>query len=279
MDIFGNMNSGYSGYSMSQRAREAYNSGEMPLSKWTKATILDSISLYIKKEQLNISISNLNKCSKEILKEYFLYNSSWHHTSKFCNKTDFYSLDTDLIETLTADKINNLIEKTNKIKLEKRKDSQNKEVIKYYKVEYLKWRERSKCVQVIDFGEIRGDWFYAAGYKKNINTNGFKILKEISKRSVTINRNKQNELARIYNYQNKYRNLDTFLYKAQVDDSLRDFIKNLRTLRRLCMELKKAELQKNKKLAQKINDDNFVECKISSDFINYVKKQFNIIGR
>lgn len=31
-----NMNSGYSGYSMSNRAVDAYEDGEMPLSKWTK---------------------------------------------------------------------------------------------------------------------------------------------------------------------------------------------------------------------------------------------------
>ena len=32
-----NMNSGYNGYSMSNRAVEAYYNGEKPLSKWTKA--------------------------------------------------------------------------------------------------------------------------------------------------------------------------------------------------------------------------------------------------
>lgn len=34
-----NMNSGYSGYSMSNRAVDAYEDGEMPLSKWTKKII------------------------------------------------------------------------------------------------------------------------------------------------------------------------------------------------------------------------------------------------
>ena len=35
-----NMNSGYSGYSMSNRAVDAYEDGEMPLSKWTKKMII-----------------------------------------------------------------------------------------------------------------------------------------------------------------------------------------------------------------------------------------------
>lgn len=38
-----NMNSGYSGYSMSNRAVDAYEDGEMPLSKWTKKMIISEV--------------------------------------------------------------------------------------------------------------------------------------------------------------------------------------------------------------------------------------------
>ena len=41
-----NMNSGYHGFSMSNRAIEAYNNGEKPFSKWTKQDILDVIEEY-----------------------------------------------------------------------------------------------------------------------------------------------------------------------------------------------------------------------------------------
>lgn len=41
-----NMNSGYSGYSMSNRAVEAYEDGEMPLSKWSKQLIIDEVVEY-----------------------------------------------------------------------------------------------------------------------------------------------------------------------------------------------------------------------------------------
>ena len=34
---------GYFGYSMSNNARAAYADGEMPLSKWTKTTIINKI--------------------------------------------------------------------------------------------------------------------------------------------------------------------------------------------------------------------------------------------
>ena len=40
-----NMNSGYSGYSMSNRAVDAYEDGEMPLSKWTKKMIISEDGL------------------------------------------------------------------------------------------------------------------------------------------------------------------------------------------------------------------------------------------
>ena len=40
MELMINMNSGYSGYSMSNNAVNAYENGEMPLSKWTKDCLL-----------------------------------------------------------------------------------------------------------------------------------------------------------------------------------------------------------------------------------------------
>ena len=45
-NIMYNLNSGYSGYSMSNRAVEAYSCGEMPLSKWTKKAIINRISYF-----------------------------------------------------------------------------------------------------------------------------------------------------------------------------------------------------------------------------------------
>lgn len=65
-----NASSGYVGWSMSRRAAAACEDGEMPKSKWTK---------------------------KDELFHTFLYNSSWHHTSKFFNETDFYAIDEDAL--------------------------------------------------------------------------------------------------------------------------------------------------------------------------------------
>jgi hypothetical protein len=61
---------GYVGYSMSERAVAAYESGEMPASKLAKA--------------LKVSTAAVKAV---------MSRSSWHHTSKNYNSTDFFSWD------------------------------------------------------------------------------------------------------------------------------------------------------------------------------------------
>ena len=74
---------GYVGQSMSVGAKQAYDMGEKPLSKWTKADIL---------EGLPSIAASLKKFNLKTLREYCLERTSWHHTGKFANRTDFYSL-------------------------------------------------------------------------------------------------------------------------------------------------------------------------------------------
>lgn len=84
---------GYHGYSMSNNAVAAYEDGEMPLSKWTKTAILNElVDNSMDSEIINIA----KKMPLEQLKELFLYKSSWHHTSKMYNRTNFYSVDTEI---------------------------------------------------------------------------------------------------------------------------------------------------------------------------------------
>ena len=92
-----NMNSGYHGWSMSKNAYYAYMGVEMPKSKWSKAAIIAAIQdelhglISVDLEQFLVAV--LSKFSKCDLFRKFFYCSSWHHTSKYCNPTDFYSLD------------------------------------------------------------------------------------------------------------------------------------------------------------------------------------------
>lgn len=98
---------GYNGYSMSNNAVAAYADGEKPLSKWTKPEILEAIfdNCEISEEKADL----LRKMTVKELKDEFLQMSSWHHTSKFYNCTNFYSLDFEEIEEISAEQIKCII--------------------------------------------------------------------------------------------------------------------------------------------------------------------------
>lgn len=86
------VNSGYIGYSMSRRAAEAYEDGEKPRSKWTKKAMIAAIKDAC--DDLDLAYDPaIEKMKKAELFHTFLYNSSWHHTGKFFNETDFYAIE------------------------------------------------------------------------------------------------------------------------------------------------------------------------------------------
>lgn len=165
-----NMNSGYKGFSMSNRAVEAYENGEMPLSKWTKEKIIREVAEYdlFTKE-------DLKKYTKKVLTEYFLERSSWHHTGKFCNETDFYSINSNNAENGSIDDLEELKEcyKKETKKVEKLE-------VKKAKVKYLEWsgsRSHPKATEVEDYAVIIGNWaYFTSGNKKSLSSNGFKII-------------------------------------------------------------------------------------------------------
>lgn len=125
------MNSGYNGFSMSSRAVEAYENGEKPLSKWRKIEIIEEV----KELDIKFNIELLKKCKLDTLKDYFLKMSSWHHTSRYCNSTDFYSLDVDFIEELTSKDIEKFILEGKKEKAVKQ-EAGPKRLANFY---YLEW--------------------------------------------------------------------------------------------------------------------------------------------
>lgn len=176
-----NMNSGYSGYSMSNNAANAYENGEMPLSKWTKEDIIDDVKYIAENYNVNFDINSLKKYAKETLKNAFLKQSSWHHTSLYCNKTYFYSIDEDKIVVITDEDLKNLErERKDKCKTENIK-RQTEEV---WECEFIEWsgtRKHPKANKVIESGIIKGNWFYRnSGGKKSINANGFIKIKKLN---------------------------------------------------------------------------------------------------
>jgi hypothetical protein len=94
---------GYFDQSMSNNAMDAYSNGEKPKSKWTKKTILAEIQRKMKCVELELvcSFDKLKKLPLPVLQENFLEYSSWHHTSMYYNRTDFFRL--DLIELKYTD--------------------------------------------------------------------------------------------------------------------------------------------------------------------------------
>ena len=92
-----NIGNGYRGYSMSNNAVAAYENNERPLSKWTKRDILEILSEY--------SDVDFTKLSVKTLKEKFLKYTGYHHTSKYYNTTDFYSVDIDFAEMTTQEDV------------------------------------------------------------------------------------------------------------------------------------------------------------------------------
>ena len=91
-------NSGYIGQSMSVRAHEAYDMGEMPLSKWTKTAILENIGEVYGEEQK----ARFSAFSVKELRDYFVIYSSWHHTGEYFNCTDFSAFDSSLTPEVLA---------------------------------------------------------------------------------------------------------------------------------------------------------------------------------
>lgn len=153
-----NMNSGYHGYSMSNRAVTAYESGEKPLSKWRKSDILDEL------EDLGKDSSRLKKYSLNTLKKYFLKRSSWHHTSGYLNKTVFYEVkDIDV----SYEKLDE-IEKEMKEHVSNSSDDVEKVLIRYGIWEGT--RKHPKLIEKEEYALLKGNWAYLKdGSKKKMS--------------------------------------------------------------------------------------------------------------
>lgn len=190
--FYQNMNSGYSGYSMSNRAVKAYEDGEKPLSKFGKEDVeeLNKILTMFEFEPVTLKVWQL----KEWLKD--CGRSSWHHTSSSCNETDFYSLQYALTDfytgedrcNMTKDDINNhhlklLYEYSKKERKKKEVSQQN---WYYADVEYGEWegsRRHPKLVEYTGKAIIIDGWAHLlAGGKKKTDGSHFSITKKYGQR-------------------------------------------------------------------------------------------------
>lgn len=83
---------GYSGASMSVNARAAYEAGEMPRSKWTKAAIIGALRGYCDEMDLLYDPA-VESETRAALFDRFIAYSSWHHTGAYARETEFFALD------------------------------------------------------------------------------------------------------------------------------------------------------------------------------------------
>lgn len=177
-----NANSGYSGYSMSNNAVEAYKNGEKPMSVWKKRDIIGAIKKMVKDGEISLqcSIGRLEKTPKEVLKEVCLCWTSCHHTSKNFNLTDFYSLDMDAIEELTDEKLHEMVCEYRQSQEELKQERKHEEK---WKCTFLIWsgtRRHPKAEAFTEVGIIRGNWFIRSnGSKKSIYANGVEKIQRM----------------------------------------------------------------------------------------------------
>lgn len=173
---------GYYNYSMSNNAVSAYADGEKPLSKWTKSEIIETlVSEGVSSEKIDL----IKKLSAKAVKYHCLRRSSWHHTSSHYNKTDFYEVFPDFVESESIEIIKGWL-----VSDQKEKESLKSKPIpqpKKAKVVYLEWggtRKHPKAKEITAIGEITADgkWFIEGGCcnKHSTSARGFKVLEILS---------------------------------------------------------------------------------------------------
>ncbi len=92
---------------MSNNAVAAYGMGRMPLSKWSKSTILAAADEYLtaKNDPMKAEkLACLRRCKLKKLKRHLLTYTEWHHTSCLYNKTAFFGLHEFVLDELTFER-------------------------------------------------------------------------------------------------------------------------------------------------------------------------------
>lgn len=157
---------------MSVNAVASYESGEMPLSKWTKSDMLYNI----RKTYGSDTEKKASKHKLSFLRCFFLEQTSWHHTSKCFNKTDFYSF-VDYLEPERLEEILSMEE----VKEEKETAEPETRFVLACWDEFTKERGRWHCDKVYASGKVIGNTFISVDRtKKIVSGTHFRILKDIS---------------------------------------------------------------------------------------------------
>lgn len=98
---------------MSNNAVEAYKMGAKPYERWSAADIIDEVQKLYDPENSSFDINNLVGIPIKALRMCTLSYSSWHHTTKKYEETDFYFVDNKKLLKLTDKDITKYVEYAN----------------------------------------------------------------------------------------------------------------------------------------------------------------------
>ncbi|CAM4050482.1 hypothetical protein [Catellicoccus marimammalium] len=161
-----NENSGYVGSSRSVRSAEAIEEFEMPLSMIDKATIHDFIDEFEEDEDYK-GLDQLRDLSVTLWKYACKRagNTSWHHTGKYFNRTNHYSLPYTA-EWLLDYGVDRLKEDYKEDKEEERKEKAKElENMELAVAQIQVWggsRRHPRLLKIETvMGVVKGDWLYA----------------------------------------------------------------------------------------------------------------------
>lgn len=132
--------------SMSINASLAYLNGEMPKSKWNKKAIIE----FLENEDRPDLVEKAQPLPYYVLAQY-LKCTSWHHTSKFYNQTDFWIFGINLFEMAEQADFEKLIadyraKNPTKTKEERELASQKAAMKREQKAEELAWKNTRQRV-------------------------------------------------------------------------------------------------------------------------------------
>lgn len=164
-------------HSMSVNASEAYERGEMPLSRWTKARILQGI-----RRQVVIGL-HLEERPLEALKIYALEETCEHHTSKLFNSTTFYQVRPEIADSSNMDcdmgkEFSRLMRAFDELAAKKLRDKIMKGVRTKARVSWDEWDQRGKrFVHFESWAVLSGPWAYCErGKRKKVDGSHFEVL-------------------------------------------------------------------------------------------------------
>lgn len=193
---------GYDGYAMSNNARDAYERGEMPLSRWTKQKVINQIA-----QDNGVSPEDV---SLEFPYEHYLEKAGWHHTSSKYNKTYFYYVTDDTSGVIFSERAKEKIQ-SDKIEQAKKYLEENKENLKKAEAWKPEITEDDQYYYIRELDNRNGI------YNKNYTTKEKVILRTEEKVQEKISYLKQ----RIENQEKQIRDLsnsENFRYSTRAEE-------------------------------------------------------------